>query len=99
VAASTTTHGASRHSRHAGSRRPAEILRGDGVEEFPELLDLVFLFIRDGHAHLVQDLLAGEDLRAGAQGQRNRAPVRRASAIESDGRALTSAPLEKIRSA
>src|SRR5580692_8426326 len=72
VAASTTTHGASRHSRHAGSRGPAEVLRRDCVEEFPELLDLVFLFVRDGHAHLVQDLLAGEDLRAGAQGQRDR---------------------------
>src|SRR3984957_6854368 len=72
AAASTTAHGASRYSRHAGSRSPAEVLRGDGVEEFTELLDLVFLFIRDGHAHLVQDLLAGEDLRAGAQGQRDR---------------------------
>src|SRR5580704_9798900 len=50
VAASTTAHGASRYSRHAGSCSPAEVLRGDGVEEFPELLDLVFLFIRDGYA-------------------------------------------------
>src|SRR3984885_8036660 len=72
AAASTTAHGASRYSRHAGSRGPAEILGRDGVEEFPELLDLVFLLVRDGHAHLVQDLFTGEDLRAGAQGQRDR---------------------------
>src|SRR5580704_19220968 len=39
VAASTTTHGASRHSRYAGSRSPAEVLRGDGDEELPKLLD------------------------------------------------------------
>src|SRR5271166_1585493 len=83
AAASTTTDGASRHSRQhrgrparagSGSGGPAEVLGRDRVEELPELLDFAFfvlLFVRDGHARLVQDLLAGENLRAGAQRQRN----------------------------
>src|ERR1700737_78665 len=57
--------------RSAGSGGPAEVLGRDGVEKLAELLDLVFLLVRDGHARLVQDLLAGEDLRAGAQRQRD----------------------------
>src|SRR6266699_513311 len=86
AAASTTPRGASRHSGAAvpyqgaipvcgRSGGPAEVLGRDGVEELPELLDfrfVVFLLLRDGHARLVQDLLAGEDLRAGAQRQRDR---------------------------
>src|SRR5215471_11223536 len=85
AAASTTTGGASRHSggfpssglapARGRSGGPAEVLGRDGVEELPELLDfrfVVFLLLRDGHARLVQDLLAGEDLRPGAQRQRDR---------------------------
>jgi hypothetical protein len=47
----------------------AEVFGGDGVEELAKLLDLVFLLVRDGHARLVEDLLAGVDGRAGAQGE------------------------------
>src|ERR1700730_4845756 len=86
AAASTTPRGESRHSGtpchfraqyrvRSRSGGPAEVLGRDGVEELPELLDfgfVVFLLLRDGHARLVQDFLAGEDLRAGAQRQRDR---------------------------
>src|ERR1700750_89919 len=84
--ASTTARGAARHSGgpvpyqgawrvRSRSGSPAEVLGRDGVEELPELLDfrlVVFRLLRDGYARLVQDLLAGEDLRAGAQRQRDR---------------------------
>src|ERR1700722_13106265 len=40
---------------------PAEVLRGNRVQELAELLDLVLLLVGDGHARLVQDLVAGED--------------------------------------
>src|ERR1700746_1197391 len=77
--ASTTARGGSRHSGgpvpyqgawrvRSRSGSPAEVLGRDGVEELPELLDfrlVVFRLLRDGHARLVQDLLAGEDLSAG----------------------------------
>src|SRR5690606_24282755 len=47
----------------------AEVLRGDRVQELPELLDLVLLLVRYRDAGLLQDVLAGEDRRAGAQGE------------------------------
>ena len=71
------------------SRGPAEVLRADRVEELAELLDLVFLLVRDRHTGLIQISSAAKI----------EAPVRSARAIESDGRALTSLPLEKMRSA
>src|SRR3569833_2159852 len=79
--------------RCAGARTAsggaAEVLGRDRVEELAELLHLVLLLVRDGDARFFQHVLAGED----------DAPVRRARAMESDGRALTSTPLEKTRSA
>jgi len=65
-----TFRSSGRSSGRSGS--PAEVLGRDRVEKLPELLDLVFLLVGDGHARLVQDLVAGEDLRAGAQRQRDR---------------------------
>src|SRR5215472_682697 len=50
----------------------AEVLGRDVVEELAELLDLVFLLVRDRDARLVQYLLVGEDRRPGAQCQRDR---------------------------
>src|SRR5579859_444467 len=61
-----------------GSGSPSEILRADGVQELAELLDLVFLLVRDRDPGLVQDLLGREDRRAGAQRERDR--VRRPGA-------------------
>src|SRR5258708_6682106 len=60
------------------SRRAAEVLGRDRIEELAELLDLVFLLVRDRDARLVEDLLAGVDLRSGPQRKRDR--VRRARA-------------------
>src|SRR5215467_5269667 len=54
------------------SRRSAEVLGTDRVEELAELLDLVLLLVRDRHTGLVQDLLGGEDGGAGAQRERDR---------------------------
>src|SRR5690606_25214185 len=45
----------------------AEVLRGNRVEELPELLDLVLLLIRNDQAGLVQHGLVGVDGHAGAQ--------------------------------
>src|SRR5690606_8921033 len=47
----------------------AEVLRGDRVEELAELLHFVLLLVGDGDAGLFEDVLAGEDGGAGAQGQ------------------------------
>src|SRR5580700_5770331 len=54
------------------SRGPAEVLRADRVEELAELLDLVFLLVRDRDPGLVQDFLGGEDRGAGPQCERDR---------------------------
>src|SRR5262249_6804264 len=62
----------------AASGCPSEVLRTDGVQELAELLDFVFLLVRDRHPGLVQDLLTGEDRRTGPERERDR--VRRPGA-------------------
>src|SRR5215467_15944247 len=62
----------------AASGCPSEVLRTDGVQELAELLDFVFLLVRDRHPGLVQDLLTGEDRCTGPERERDR--VRRPGA-------------------
>src|SRR5215475_13579132 len=64
--------------RPGASGCPSEVLRTDGVQELAELLDFVFLLVRDRHPGLVQDLLTGEDRCTGPERERDR--VRRPGA-------------------
>ena len=73
----------------AGRLVAAEVLRRDLVEELAELLDLVLL--------LVRDLMPASSRTSSAP--KIGAPVRRARAMASDGRALTSTPPAKTSSA
>jgi hypothetical protein len=48
-----------------------EVLRSDLLEELPELLDLIFLLVRDRDPGLVQHLVAAEDRRSRAKCERD----------------------------